>query len=481
MQPRDDGFHQATITLPPDADYLFVLDGGEAVPDPCSRRQPEGVGGPSRVHDLHAFDWTDSGLGGLDLDTLVVYELHVGAFSEPGTFDGVIEHLDELRRLGITAIELMPVATFPGSRNWGYDGVYTYAPHEVYGGPDGLCRLVDAAHRAGLGVILDVVYNHVGPGADLAAFGPYFTEREHTFWGDAIDYGHAGVREWAIQNAELWVRDYHADGLRLDATHAILDESRPHVLEELADRVRAVDPRVIVIAEMQTADARPIHDWRHDAQWADEFHHLLHVLLTGERDGYYSGYEPSVTRLAEQMTREPHDRLVFCSQNHDQVGNRAYGDRPGSDELRVRAAALLFAPQIPLLFMGEEYGERRPFRFFTDHTDPSVAEATRAGRRREFERFAAFASTDLPDPQDPGTFECSKLDRSAGDQGLRELYRELLALRRTLPAAVAAEADEDRQFLRLRRGRYELSLNLSTTEFDGVLPRTARLRFLAEV
>jgi maltooligosyltrehalose trehalohydrolase len=272
------------------------------------------------------------------------------------------------------------------------------------------------------------------------------------------------------------VRDYHVDGLRLDATHAIFDDSQPHVLAELAERVHAVDPRTLVIAEMETGDLRPISDWGHDAQWADEFHHVLHVLLTGEREGYYAEYEPSVTQLAEQLRREPSNRLVFCSQNHDQVGNRAFGDRPASGELRLRAAALLFAPQVPLLFMGEEYGERRPFRFFTDHTDPAIAEATRAGRRREFERFTSFAAEDVPDPQDVATFAGSKLDRAGSDGTLLELYRKLLALRSSLPRAVEVAPDEAHRFLRLRRGDHELSLNFSEHEHDGVPPRDIRLR-----
>jgi maltooligosyltrehalose trehalohydrolase len=442
-------------------DYLFVLDGGRALPDPCSREQPEGVRGPSRVAALTA----PSARIAPSLEELVIYELHVGTFSAAGTFDGVAEQLPELRELGVTAIELMPVATFPGRRNWGYDGVYISAPHETYGGPAGLQRLVDAAHAEGLGVILDVVYNHIGPGSEaIAAFGPYFTDKATTFWGDALDYGRRGVREWAIQNAELWIRDYGIDGLRLDAVHAVHDDSEPHVLAELADRVRAIDPRTLVISEMETGDLRPIERWGHDAQWADELHHVLHVLLTGEREGYYDAYEPSVGDLARQLTRAPAERLVVCSQNHDQVGNRAFGDRPQPDELRLRAASVLFAPETPLLFMGEEYGEQRPFRFFTDHIDPEIAEATREGRRREFERFAAFAGEDVPDPQAPETFAASILDRSRGDGELRRFYAELIALRRRLPREIQVEADEEAKRLRARRGDVELLLDFARRE-----------------
>jgi maltooligosyltrehalose trehalohydrolase len=435
-------------------EYLYVVD-GHAHPDPCSRFQPHGIRGASQVVDAER-----GSLLGVSLDELVVYELHVGAFSPSGTFDGVAERLSELRELGVTAIELMPVATFPGNRNWGYDGVYNYAAHPVYGGPAGLRRLVEAAHAVGMAVILDVVYNHIGPGSEaISAFGPYFTDRHSTPWGDAIDYSQRGVREWAIQNAEMWVRDYGLDGLRLDATHAIIDDSELHVLVELADRVRAIDERVLVIAEMETGDLRPIEQWGLDAQWADEFHHVLHVLLTHEDEGYYADYTPSVTDLARQLERTPPERLVFSSQNHDQVGNRALGDRPAADELRIRAAALLLAPQTPLLFMGEEYGERRPFQFFTDHQDPLIAEATREGRRREFARFAAFSREEVPDPQDPATFERSKLRPEAGDPELRAFYRRLLELRRDLPRGVEVEADEEAGTLRLRRGGVELRLN----------------------
>jgi maltooligosyltrehalose trehalohydrolase len=477
LRPLEDGVFAGVVAAEPGADYVYVLDGEQALPDPCSRCQPAGIRDTSRIVDPASFRRTDAGRPDLPLDDLVVYEVHVGAFSPEGTFDGVAERLGELRELGVTAIELMPIATFPGTRNWGYDGVYTFAPHPVYGGPAGFARLVDAAHREGLGVLLDVVYNHIGPGSEaIAAFGPYFTDRATTFWGDALDYRQRGVREWAIQNAEMWVRDYHVDGLRLDAVHAVHDDGEPHVLAELAERVHGLDPRALVISEIEGGDERPIRCWGHDAQWADELHHVLHVLLTGEQDGYYAGYRPSVSDLGRQLERTPASRFVVCSQNHDQVGNRAFGDRPKPEELRIRAAALLFAPQTPLLFMGEEYGEQRPFRFFTDHVDPEIAEATRAGRRREFERFAAFAGEDLPDPQDALTFERSKLDPAAGDRELRDFYARLLALRRSLPCEPVVEADEEAQLLRVRRGDTTLVLNFSPCERDGVPPLGAELR-----
>jgi maltooligosyltrehalose trehalohydrolase len=426
-------------------DYTLVADGAPW-PDPCSRWQPEGVHGPSRVLDADAFAWSDAVRLRLSLDELVIYELHVGTFSKEGTFDGVVPRLRGLRELGVTAIELMPVATFPGERGWGYDGLYTYAVHPAYGGPHGLARLVDAAHVEGLGVILDVVYNHVGPGNEaLRTFGPYFTDRHETFWGDALDYRQGGVREWAIQNAEQWVHDFHVDGLRLDAVHAIFDDSPLHVCAELKQRVGDA----LVISEMELGDWRPIEDWGHDAQWFDASHHELHVLLTGERDGYYGPFG-SLERLGEELQGSGRDprRLVVCAQNHDQVGNRALGDRLPEDALRVAAAVTLFSPCTPLLFMGEEWLEEAPFQFFTDHVDPAIAEATREGRRREFAAFATFSGEEVPDPQAVETFLRSRLHPREPDP----LYRELLALRRELPRELEVEADEAAQVLRLRRG-----------------------------
>ena len=345
-------------------EYRLVVDGAETLPDPCSRAQPHGVRGPSAIVDTGAFSWTDESWEGVALDDLVVYELHVGAFTEEGTFDAVIPRLRGLRELGVTAIELMPVATFPGERGWGYDGLYVDAPHRAYGGPKGCARLVDAAHAEGLAVLLDVVYNHVGPGqrgADRVravlhepAHAPSGATRSTT--------SEQAVREWAIQNAELWVRDYHVDGLRLDAVHAIFDDSPLHICAELATRVRAARPGALVISEMQVGDWRPIEEWGHDAQWADGLHHDLHVLLTGEQDGYYAGFG-SVGTLAEAVQGQGHDprRLVVFAQNHDQVGNRAVGDRlPPDAARRSRPQSTLFSPCTPLLFMGEESFEPQP-------------------------------------------------------------------------------------------------------------------------
>ena len=458
-----DGWWNGTADASAGETYAFVVDGAEW-PDPCSRFQPEGVRGPSAIVDTSAFEWRSDGWRGLDLDTLVLYELHVGTFTDEGTFDAATRHFAELADLGVTAIELMPIATFPGNRNWGYDGLYTFAPHPIYGGPEAFARMVVAAHSAGLGVVLDVVYNHVGPGNEaLSAYAPYFTDRFETFWGDALDYSQTGVREWAIQNAELWIRDYRVDGLRLDAVHSVFDDSAEHVLAELARRVREIEPRTIVTSEMESGDQRPIDEWGHDAQWADELHHELHVLLTGEREGYYANYG-SLEGLAKQLQRKPPERLIVCSQNHDQVGNRALGDRPDPSEHELRAAVTLLAPQTPLLFMGEEYGARTPFLFFTDHIDPAIAEATREGRRREFAKFAAFAGEDVPDPQAPSTFERSKLDRSERNEDLYAFYKRLLALRRELPREV--DVDVDGRVLRARRGGVTLVADFGAKRAD---------------
>jgi maltooligosyltrehalose trehalohydrolase len=458
---RDGELFSARLRAGPGQDYAYVLDDRRELPDPCSRFQPEGIRGPSRVVEL-----PPAGRLGLSLDELVVYELHVGTFSADGTFDGVIPYLPELRDLGVTAIELMPVATFPGERGWGYDGVYAYAPQPAYGGPEGLARLVTAAHAEGLGVIMDVVYNHLGPGSEtVTAFGPYLTDRIGTFWGDGLDFSRAGVREWAIQNALLWVEGYGIDGLRLDAIHAIADESPRHVLAELADRVHAAEPRSLVISETSVDDDRPIREWGHDARWSDGLHHALHALLTGEREGYYGPYG-SVEDVLAELARRPPERHVVCAQNHDQVGNRATGDRLPPELLRIASSVVLFSAQTPLLFMGEEYGEQSPFQFFADHVAPEIAEATREGRKREFAQWSAFSGEDVPDPQDERTFLRSRLSRRE-TPGTRDHYRRLLALRRSLPGEVEAEANG--RTLTMRRGIATLVVDFDarTVEIGG--------------
>jgi maltooligosyltrehalose trehalohydrolase len=471
------GVHRATRHGGHGERYRYRIDGARMLPDPMSRAQPGGVLGPSAVVDPTRFRWTDAAWSGVKLDDLVLYELHVGTFTTQGTFDAAIARLPALRDLGITAIELMPVATFPGRFGWGYDGLYQSAPHPGYGGPDGLARLVDAAHGVGLGVLLDVVYNHLGPGSEaLSAFAPYTDAASETSWGPAIAFAQRGVREWAIQNAEQWVRDYHVDGLRLDALHAIVDESTPHIVAELADRVRSVRDSTLVIGEMETGDDRPIRDWHCDAQWADELHHAVHVLLTGEREGYYAEYG-AVADVARELQRADAARLVVCAQNHDQVGNRAFGDRLHGPKLRLAAFCSILAPGVPLLFMGEEYDERHPFLFFADHVDAEIARSTREGRRREFAEFAAFAQAEVPNPGALDTFARSKLDPASGDPEHHGYYRRLLELRRQLPAGpVRVDVDEDARLLRVWRGEVELLMNFSDVERYGVGPWEARVR-----
>ena len=494
---EDEGLGTWSVVAPAAAgdDYRFVLD-GSAFPDPCTRFQPEGLRGPSRVVDPRSWAWGDAAWDGVALEDLVVYELHVGTFTEEGTFDAVIPHLAGLAAMGVTAIELMPVADFPGKRGWGYDGVYIWAAHEAYGGPDALARLVDAAHRVGLAVILDLVLNHVGASGNtaMAAYGPYFTDKYSTFWGKAINYDDAWsgpVREWAVQCAEYWIRDLHLDGLRLDAVHAIFDQSAEHVVAELARRVHAVNWRALVIAESGLNDPKVVREpesggWGCDAAWADDVHHAIRTLVTDEHEGYYAEFG-TVADLVHVL-RDPHlhdgrwsafrhrrfgapagncppERFVVFDQNHDQVGNRAFGDRLPHDARRLAAFCTLLSPYTPMLFMGEEYGEDAPFMFFTDHIDKEIADATREGRRAEFASFASFAGEEVPDPQDPATFERSRLTRRE-DPRLRELYVKLLKARRALPRGPVDDvrADQDAGWVRVRRGDYTLVMNFSDGE-----------------
>ena len=477
---EDGGMFAGRAPVGAGVDYELVLGGADPRPDPCSRAQPHGLTGPSRVVDLGALgiesDWT-----GLSLRDAVIYELHVGTFTDEGTFDAAVPRLADLRELGVTAVEVMPIATFAGDHGWGYDGVYTFAPHPAYGGPEGFARLVDGAHAAGLAVILDVVYNHMGAGSDaIEAFGPYTTEGNATIWGGAIDYAQPAVREWAIQNAEMWVRDYRVDGLRLDAVHAIVDDPPAggmHILAELAARVKAIHPAALIISEMEIGDLRPIREWGHDAQWEDALHHAVHVLLTGEHEGYYAGYG-RVADVARELTRPERERFVVCAQNHDQVGNRALGDRLHGADLRLAAFCSILSAGTPLLFEGEEYDEQRPFQYFTDHIDPEIARLTREGRRKEFSEFSDFSAQDIPDPQEPATFQRSKLDPQAGERSHRDYYRELLALRRELGDAPVEvqEVDEDRRVLRFRRGDVQFVANFSDSDHDGVPARTGVIR-----
>jgi maltooligosyltrehalose trehalohydrolase len=479
---KDDlGYHSGVIeNVPAGADYLFRLDGKLERPDPASRGQPQGVHQPSRITDAH-FDWTDGAWTGVALRDFIIYELHVGAFSAEGTFDGVIKRLPELKELGVTAVEIMPVAQFPGSRNWGYDGVYPFAVHESYGGPAGLKRLVNAAHALGLAVVLDVVYNHLGPeGNYLDEFAPYFTDHYKTPWGWALNFDGPDsdhVRHYFTENALYWQTEFHMDALRLDAVHAICDFSATPFLEELAVITRrqaeTLKRSFHIIAESDLNMARHILPRRlggygMSAQWSDDFHHALHVLLTKEQQGYYEDFK-SLAQFAKvwregyaftgeysAFRRRRHgssprqlgaNQFVICAQNHDQVGNRMLGDRLSAtlslEQLKLAAGCVLLSPFIPMLFMGEEYGETAPFQYFVSHGDPALVEAVRKGRSEE---FAAFRwQGEVPDPQAEATFEHCRLNRDLlkqpSNHTLLEFYRELIRLRKNLPAIANAEKE----------------------------------------
>lgn len=484
MTPRGGGYYEAVVEdAGPGTRYWYRLDGGAERPDPASRLQPEGVHGPSQVVAT-AFPWSDAGWRGRPLAQYVTYELHVGTFTPDGTLDAAIPRLDALARLGVTAVEVMPVAQFPGARNWGYDGAYLFAVHPAYGGPEGFKRFVDACHARGLVVVLDVVYNHFGPeGSYVGEFGPYFTDRHRTPWGSAVNMDGPDsddVRRFFLENALRWIAEFHVDALRIDAVHAIVDRSARPFLQELAEAVHAEGARrarlVHVIAESNLNDPRLVRPrtrggYGLDAQWSDDLHHALHGLLTGERAGYYADYD-GVGDLARALAdgfvyagrysgyrRHRYgapcgdltgERFVVCAQNHDQVGNRAWGERLARlvsfDALKVAAGVVLLAPSLPLLFMGEEYGEPAPFLYFTSHSDPALAQAVRAGRRAEFEAWGGAA--EVPDPQDEATFLRSKLSWQLRDEDshrtLLEFYTELLRLRRTLPALAALSRDTTR-------------------------------------
>jgi maltooligosyltrehalose trehalohydrolase len=457
----------------PGALYRYRLDGDTAYPDPASRSQPEGVHGPSRVVDP-AFAWTDHGWRGVAADDLVIYELHVGTFTEPGTFAAASERLDHLVELGITAVEVMPIANFPGERNWGYDGVNLFAPSTAYGGPEAFRRFVDAAHARGLAVLLDVVYNHLGPEGNYipaVTGGRFFTDRHHTPWGDAVNYdgpGSRAVRDFVIENALHWAYEYHVDGVRLDATHAIIDDSPRHFLQELADALHALQPGRLVIAEDERNERRLVLPREQggfglDGVWADDLHHQLRRLTAGDAEGYFSAYGGTVREVVETLrkgwwyegaTYPPHDAprgtsaeglpprvLVHCIQNHDQVGNRALGSRLNHDVeagvYRAASALLLASPYTPLLWMGQEWAASSPFQYFTDHPE-ELGRLVTQGRREEFRGFSAFSDPEqrerIPDPQDPETFRRSRLRwaerEEEGHAGVLSLYREMLALRR---------------------------------------------------
>jgi maltooligosyltrehalose trehalohydrolase len=524
LSPTVRGYHHAIVEgIEPGALYTYRLKAHTERPDPASRCQPQGVHGPSQIVP-QAFPWTDHDWHGLALQDYILYELHVGTFTPDGTFDAILPYLDELHELGVTAIELMPVAQFPGERNWGYDGVFPYAVQYSYGGSAGLKRLVDACHQRRLAVVLDVVYNHLGPeGNYLANFAPYFTDHYKTPWGQALNFDGAHsdeVRRYFIENALYWITDCHIDALRLDAVHAIVDQSAYPFLAELADQVHhraaRLNRKVHLIAESNLNDSRLIRSSELggcglDAQWNDDFHHALHTLLTGEREGYYDdfgrlsqlarafreGYVYAGQYSAYRQRRHGNSsrqvaahQLVVCAQNHDQIGNRLLGDRLAQltsfAGLKLAAGVVLLSPFIPLLFMGEAYGETAPFPYFVSHSDPQLIEAVRRGRREE---FAAFAwQGDTPDPQSAALFEDAKLRHHLRHDGchavLYTFYKTLIQLRKTRPALMALHKEsmtvhefERQQVLCVRRWTDDddvfMCFNFSETATSMALPLPA--------
>jgi maltooligosyltrehalose trehalohydrolase len=492
-------------------DYAFGVDGSGPFPDPRSPWQPNGIHGFSRWMDHSAFKWTDAGWQQPPLGSAVIYELHLGTFTSEGTCDAAIGRLDHLVELGITHVELMPVAQFSGDRGWGYDGVDQYAPHQAYGGPEGLKRLVDACHHRGLAVLLDVVYNHLGPAGNyLNQFGPYFTDRYATPWGEAVNFDEQDsheVRQFFIDNAVMWLQDYHFDGLRIDAVHAILDTSAIHFLEALASAVKNLEAtlgrHLVLIAESDLNDPRVIRSpavGGHGihAQWNEDFHHALHAVLTGETQGYYQDFG-TLAQLAKVLTRGlvydgcysayrrrchgrpatgiSGTRFVGCLQNHDQVGNRALGERtsrllsPGL--LKIGAALVLTSPFVPMLFQGEEWGASSPFLYFTDHREPELGAAVKRGRQKEFAAFG-WEAEKVPDPQAEETFAQSRLNweelQEENSRHMLAWHQSLIALRRRLSPLTDGEIervsvlfDETARWLTMTRGPVQVACNFAET------------------
>ncbi|MFE7845101.1 malto-oligosyltrehalose trehalohydrolase [Microbacterium sp. NPDC057407] len=526
MERGPDDWWRSSVELAPGDEYGFVLDGGGVRPDPRSLRQPRGVHDLSAVVDLDAHAWADGSWTGRQLAGGVIYEMHVATFTPEGTLDAASRRLDHLIDLGVDFVELLPVNAFNGVHNWGYDGVLWYAVHEAYGGPAAYQRFVDACHAVGLGVIQDVVYNHLGPSGNyLPEFGPYLRDAESNTWGSSVDLDESEVRRYIVDNALMWLRDFHVDGLRLDAVHALKDRSERHILQELAEEVEALSAHIrrplTLIAESDLNDARLISareagGYGLTAQWSDDYHHALHVALTGETTGYYEDFAP-LASLVKATTRGffhdgtfssfrgrehghpidpriPTSRLVTFVQDHDQIGNRAAGDRLSQslDEggLAIGAVLTLLAPFTPMLFMGEEWAASTPWQFFTSHPEPELGEATAKGRKAEFARMGWDESV-VPDPQDPETFHRSKLDWDETDAGfharLLSVYRELIALRRALPGVtdpdfrhVSASADEDARWFRLRRPGAEVLVNFSTRAVELDVEDGGRIVFATD-
>ncbi|BAZ69709.1 MAG: malto-oligosyltrehalose trehalohydrolase [Pelatocladus maniniholoensis HA4357-MV3] len=500
LQKDERGYWQGTVNnVEPGCLYFYQLDGQVDRADSASHFQPQGVHGPSQVVDHSSFSWTDAEWQGIPLEQMVIYELHVSTFTEEGTFESIIPRIAELLELGINAIEIMPVAQFPGDRNWGYDGTFPYAVQNSYGGVDGLKKLVDACHQQGMAVILDVVYNHLGPeGNYLWGFGTYFTDHYKTPWGSAVNFDGSysdGVRNYFVQNALYWLETFHIDCLRLDAVHAIYDFGAKHILAEIAEAVAELSQRGYkryLIAESDLNDPRIIRSpevggYGIDAQWSDDFHHALHTVLTGENQGYYKDFG-QLEQLAKAYREgfvytwdySPHrhryhgneasgcfsQQFVVCSQNHDQVGNRMMGDRLTSlisfEGLKLTAAAVLLSPYVPLLFMGEEYGETAPFLYFVSHSDPDLIKGVREGRKAEFAAFFEIYGQEAPDPQAVETMKRSRLNWEKRHEGKNRMlwlfYQKLLKLRREIPALanldrhnLEASVIEPNKVLQLRR------------------------------
>jgi len=540
LKPLAEGYWQIKVNdVYPGTLYRYQLNDQEAFADPASQYQPEGVHGASEVVD-HQFEWTDENWSGVPLESMIFYEVHVGTFTPEGTFTAIIPRLSELRELGINAIEIMPIAQFPGDthieadlayRNWGYDGVYPFAVQNSYGSPSDLKQFVNACHENGIAVVLDVVYNHFGPeGNYMGQFAPYFTRTYKTPWGNAMNFDDAysqGVRNYFIENALYWLEEFHIDGLRLDAIQAIYDLGAKHFLRELAEVVHNFSQRGtwkrLLIAESDLNNPqiiRPVElgGYGLDAQWSDDFHHALHALLTGDRQGYYQDfgkcadlakayadtfvydwrYAPHRKRFHGISCRDrPLSQFSVCIQNHDQIGNQMQGERLSERisfaGLKLAAGAVLLSPYLPLLFMGEEYGETAPFIYFVSHSDPDLIQAVRAGRKEEFEAF--HYAEDPPDPESAETFLRCKLNWELRHQGqhkvLWDWYRQLIHLRKTHPAlqnydrdSIEATSDEDKQIVVVRRwcesGEVILVMNFNTSPVTVVLPIQKSVRKLLD-
>ena len=500
--------------------YMFQVDDTMPLPDPASFYQPYGVEGPSEVRDLNEFKWTDGDWQNIPLENMIFYELHTGVFSKKGTFEGIAERLDYLLDLGVNTIQLMPVSQFPGNRNWGYDGVFPFAIHESYGGPEGLMNLVNICHQKGLAVFLDVVYNHIGPeGSCLAEYGPYFAERYKTPWGKAINYDDKycdGVRNYIIQNTLMWLQQFHIDGLRLDAVHTIFDFSAKHIMQELAEQVNLLNietgKKHYLIAESALNNTRYINPpeiggYGLDGQWNDDFHHALHALVTGEKNGYYidftnpdslkkafiNGYvfegeysEFRKRRYGNSSQNNPGKQFIVFSQNHDMVGNRRFGERLSNlvcfEMLKLIAGTVFVSPYLPLLFMGEEYGEKNPFLYFINHKSDLLNKRVRHSRQNGFKSFYPGDNKSAPNPSEISTFLKSKLSEPLGDEeslALFEYYKKLISLKKTHPVLNKADkknikVSQENKVFSIERWNEESRiiswLNFSTDNFEVTLP-----------